>query len=148
VQPVLITQIGSTALEYKSRSYPTEGQMIMISQHTIQLDPCNFLNPTIFLPDRFLDPNEASLHRTTWRPFERGMRSCLGADLAMDKMRVILLLTARWFDFEPVVEPSKTQRVGFTSLDLKVGNQAFQQPRMSAAPRDGMPMRIRSTGRT
>jgi cytochrome P450 len=120
----------------------------MISQQTIQLDPRNFPNPTTFLPDRFLIPDEASIHRKTWRPFERGMRACLGADLAMDKMRVILLLTARWFDFEPVVEPSKTQRVGFTSLDLKIGDQAFQKQGMSAQPRDGMPMRIRATGRT
>jgi hypothetical protein len=66
----------------------------------------------------------------------------------MDKMRVILLLTARWFDFEPVVEPRKVQRVEFTNLDMKIGDQAFQQLRMSATPRDGMPMKIRSTGRT
>jgi hypothetical protein len=66
----------------------------------------------------------------------------------MDKMRIILLLTARWFDFEAVVEPSKTQRVEFTKMDLKLGDQAFQQLRMSAGPRDGMKMRIRSIGRT
>jgi hypothetical protein len=47
-----------------------------------------------------------------------------------------------------VVEPSKTQRVGFTKMDLKLGDQAFQQLRMSAGPRDGMKMRIKSTGRT
>lgn len=66
----------------------------------------------------------------------------------MDEMRVILLLTARWFDFEPVVEPAKEQRVDFTNLDLLIGDQAFQQIRMSATPRDGMPMRIKSTGRS
>jgi len=76
------------------------------------------------------------------------MRSCLGADLAMDKMRVMLLLTARWFDFEPVVEPNKTQRVEYTSLDLKIGDQAFQRQGMSAQPRDGMLMRVKATGRT
>jgi len=76
------------------------------------------------------------------------MRACLGQNLAMDNMRIILLLTARWFDFEAVVEPSKTQRVGFTKMDLKLGDQAFQQLRMSAGPRDGMQMRIKSTGRT
>ncbi|KAN0091926.1 cytochrome P450 [Hyaloscypha variabilis] len=138
---------GSTALEYKSQSYPTAGQMIMIAQQTIQVDPRNFPNPTLFQPERFLIPDEASKHRTIWRPFERGMRSCLGADLAMDKMRVMLLLTARWFDFEPVVEPNKTQRVGYTSLDLKIGDQAFQRQGMSAQPRDGMPMRVKATGR-
>ncbi|KAE9367035.1 cytochrome P450 [Stipitochalara longipes BDJ] len=139
---------GSTALEYKSRSHPTAGQMIMISQQTIQLDPRNFPDPTTFSPDRFLISDEASKHRMTWRPFERGMRACLGADLAMDKMRVMLLLTARWFDFELVVEPNKTPRVGFTSLDLKIGDQAFQRQGMSAQPRNGMPMKVKPTGRT
>lgn len=122
--------------------------MIMVCQQTIQLDPLNFPDPTTFLPDRHMDPDAVKNHRTTWRPFERGLRACIGQDLAMDKMRVILLLTARWFDFEPVVEPSKVQRVDFTNLDLKIGDQAFQARRMSATPRDGMPMRIKSTGRT
>jgi cytochrome P450 len=121
--------------------------MIMVSIQTIQLDPRNFEDPTTFLPERHLEPNAASTYRTTWRPFERGMRACLGQDLAMDEMRVILLLTARWFDFEPVVEPAKKQRVEFTNLDLLVGDQAFQQIRMSATPRDGMPMRIKSIDR-
>jgi len=144
----IITEIIRNALEYKSRSYPTDGQMIMVSIQTIQLDPRNFENPMTFLPERHLEPNAASTHRTTWRPFERGMRACFGQDLAMDEMRVILLLTARWFDFEPVVEPAKKQRVDFTNLDLLIGDQTFQQIRMSATPRDGMPMRIKSTGRT
>jgi hypothetical protein len=38
--------------------------------------------------------------------------------------------------------------VGFTKMDLKLGDQAFQQLRMSAGPRDGVQMRIKSTGRT
>jgi cytochrome P450 len=121
--------------------------MIMTSLQTIQLDPHNFPNPTTFLPERHLEPNATSTHRTTWRSFERGIRACLGQELATDKMRVILLLTARWFDFEPIVEPAKKQRVDFTNLDLFIGDQVFQQLRMAATPRDGIPMRIKSTGR-
>lgn len=122
--------------------------MIQVCQHTIHYDPHNFPEPSTFLPDRHLDSYEPKIDSTVWRPFERGMRACLGQNLAMDNMRIILLLTARWFDFEAVVEPSKTQRVGFTKMDLKLGDQAFQQLRMSAGPRDGMQMRIKSTGRT
>jgi cytochrome P450 len=122
--------------------------MIMTSLQTIHLDPRNFPDPMTFLPERHLEANATSKHRITWRPFERGMRACLGQDLAMDKMRVILLLTARWFDFEPIVEPAKKQIVDFMNLDLLIGGQAFQQLRLTATPRDGMPMRIRSAGRT
>jgi hypothetical protein len=57
------------------------------------------------------------------------------------------LLTVRWFDLEAVVEPSKTQRVGCTNMDLRLGDQAFQQLRMSAGPRNGMKMRIKLTRR-
>jgi cytochrome P450 len=121
--------------------------MIMVCAHTIHFDSRNYPEPSTFLPDRHLDSYEPKIDRNIWRSFERGMRACLGQDLAMEKMRVILLLTVRWFDFETITKPSKTQRVGFTNMDLKLGDQAFQVLRMSAGPRDGMKMRIKSTGR-
>ena len=103
-----------------------------------------FPEPTRFLPDRFLESYEPKAHRFAWRPFERGVRSCMGQELAMDEMRIVLTLTARWFDFETMIpEVAKEPRVRFTDWDLKIGDLAFQELRMSASPRGGMPMKVR-----
>ncbi|KAI9816488.1 MAG: hypothetical protein M1827_001620 [Pycnora praestabilis] len=56
---------------------------------------------TNFNPDRFLDPS-FEIPSGAWRPFERGPRSCIGLELALLEVRVILALTVRQFDFEKV----------------------------------------------
>jgi hypothetical protein len=62
-------------------------------------------------------------------------------------MRVILLLTARRYDFEYVdLQPSVTQRVPFTDLDLKLGDLAFQELALEARPRGKVMMRVNRVG--
>ncbi|EEY15086.1 conserved hypothetical protein [Verticillium alfalfae VaMs.102] len=63
-------------------------------------------------------------------------------DLAMDELRVMLLLTARWFDFETVVEGT-SERVMYMDLDKLVGDLAFQEIGMEARPRSSMRMRVK-----
>lgn len=105
--------------------------------------------PTKFIPDRFLESYEPRSHRYAWRPFGRGPRARMGWELAMDEMRIVLLLTARWFDFETVVPDAvlpKEPTIKFSDWETRIGRLAYQELRMSAAPRDGMPMRVRLSG--
>lgn len=60
----------------------------------------------------------------------------------MDELRVMLLLTARWFDFETVVEGT-SERVMYMDLDKLVGDLAFQEIGMEARPRSSMRMRVK-----
>ncbi len=56
-------------------------------------------------------------------------------------LRVMLLLTVRDYDFVVAnVKPNATPRVPYTSLDLKLGDWAFQEMGLEARPRDGMMM--------
>jgi cytochrome P450 len=120
--------------------------MIIPCQHTIHYDPEIFPSPGKFDPARFLDPNVVPAG--SWRPFERGPRACVGRDLAMDELRVVLLLTVRDFDFECAsIEPRTTPRASFTDLDLQLGDLAFQENAFSAKPRGGTMMRVRRTER-
>jgi cytochrome P450 len=122
--------------------------MILLCAYTSHLDSEYFVNPKEFNPDRFLESYEPKAHRFAWRPFERGPRACSGQELAFDMMRVILLLTVRWFDFEhPVEGKVETPLVNFTDWDTRIGIQAFQGKKLGAGPRNGMKMKAFPTGR-
>jgi cytochrome P450 len=100
----------------------------------MHFNPKYFPEPKEFKPERFLG-DETDIPRHAYRPFEKGQRSCLGQPLAMDEMKIMLVLVARWFDFElrdhePVAEPT----LSFTDLDTKLGRHAFQGWSFTATP--------------
>ncbi|KAF2627826.1 cytochrome P450, partial [Macroventuria anomochaeta] len=130
-------------LPYEGRQYTTKGFLILPMQHTMHMNPEIFPNPKAFDPDRFA---REDFVRHAWRPFERGPRACLGQPLAMDEMKIILLLTVRDFDFTCVdLKPNKTPRVLWTDLDLTFGDRAFQEYVFEAKPRDHMPMSVKKS---
>lgn len=102
-----------------------------------------FPEPKKFKPERFLD-DEPAFSRHAFRPFERGLRSCLGQSLAMDEMKVLLVLIARWFDFE-LREQAANEKpaVAFTDMDTKIGKHAFQTWSYTAGPASAVMMRVR-----
>jgi cytochrome P450 len=56
-----------------------------------------------FLPDRWFSPEiKDILAAGAFRTFERGPRACIGQELAMIEIKVILALICREFDFEKV----------------------------------------------
>lgn len=141
--------IGNTAraedetgfLTYQGRQYSTKGHAIVPVAHTMHYDSKYFPNPMAFDPDRFTR-DESPRH--AWRPFERGPRACLGQELAVNELKVILLLTVREFDFTCAnIKPNKVQRVAWTDMDLTFGDLAFQEFVFESKPRDGMPMTVR-----
>lgn len=137
----LRTDDASGNLTYNGRQYPTPSHMIAPLAHTMHYNPEIFPNPSKFEPERFLRENPVL--RNAWRPFERGSRACLGQSLAIDELRIILLMTVRDFDFKGAdIKPNLKPRCEWTDLDLKLGDQVFQEFGFEARPRDGMPMRV------
>jgi cytochrome P450 len=122
--------------------------MIIPTIHTIHYDASVFPHPTKFDPTRFVATENTKVPSPKdWRPFERGPRVCPGRDLAMDELRIILLLTAREFEFEcagvEVESRRTTQRAQHTDLDLLMGDLAFQEMGFSAKARGGTMMRVK-----
>lgn len=76
-----------------------------------------------------------------WRPFEFGPRNCVGQELAMLEIRVVLALTVREFDFSDAYaewdrcNPGKGGRVG--------GERGYQVLLGGAHPQGGFPCRVR-----
>lgn len=127
-------------ITYKGKQYPTKkNTLICPVQHTWHMDEAVFPNPDNFDPDRFTGMDRAS--QIAWRPFERGNRGCLGQTLAMDEMKMVLVLTIRYFDLKCYgLKPNEKPRVPWTNMDLVFGDRAFQEFTTEAKPRDGMMM--------
>jgi cytochrome P450 len=133
-------------IPYDGQQYTTKGFLILPIQHTMHMNPKIFPNPKAFDPDRF---SREDFPRHAWRPFERGPRACLGQPLAMDELKIMLLLTIREFDFSCVgLKPNKTPRVPWTDLDVTFGDRAFQEYVFEAKPRDHMPMSVKKSSWT
>ncbi|KAL9480173.1 hypothetical protein ACSS6W_004959 [Trichoderma asperelloides] len=130
-------------MEYKGRSYPLKDQVVAISQHAMHCDSKYFDEPKLFKPDRFMS-EEPSFPRNAYRPFEKGLRSCLGQPLAMDEMKIMLVMVARSFDFElRDHNPSDKPKYSFTDLDTKLGDHAIQHWAYTAGPAGKVMMKVR-----
>jgi cytochrome P450 len=92
--------LRSATITYNGQTYPIDNHLGVIpTAHTLHYDPSHYTNPAKFHPERFLDPSNA-IPRSHFRTFGRGPRACLGQNLAQDELRIILLMTARDYEFE------------------------------------------------
>lgn len=101
-----------------------------------------FPEPTAFKPERWL----GDIPKSYFRTFGRGLRACLGQNLAVNELKIILVMTVRDFAFECVVEANERARCAHTDLDLVFGDAVFQELGLEAKPRGGMKMRVRRVG--
>ena len=129
----------------------------MATAHTLHYDPRYYPDPSRFRPERFLSNHEpsdqhgntedGSKHGTPqsyFRTFGRGPRACLGRDLALDELRVILLMTVRDYDFECAnLNPNLSGRSNHTQLDTIFGDAIFQELGTEARVRGKVEMRVR-----
>jgi len=106
-----------------------------------------------FKPERFLPENADKLPPNAWRPFERGPRNCIGQELAMIEMKVMLAMTLREFDIRSAYdELNKLMNDGTMwakDSSYRRGPQEVFGERMhqillgAAKPSEGMPARIK-----
>ncbi|KAH8296632.1 hypothetical protein KR054_008991, partial [Drosophila jambulina] len=61
-----------------------------------------FPNPTLFNPDRWASGAEPKIEASTFIPFMKGARSCLGQRYAMVMMKMVLAHLLRSYKFEPL----------------------------------------------
>lgn len=82
--------------------FPTEGFNVLGDHYGVHHNPKVWLEPEKFLPERWLAAEGDSLYpkKNAWRPFERGPRNCIGMELAMTEIKIILALTIRSFDIK------------------------------------------------
>ena len=142
----------SDPMDPTGRKYPTEGMMISIPAYAFHTDPTYWPRPTEFLPERWLpstSPPDAHLEtlepseKEAWRPFSRGSRVCIGQELALMELKLVLALTAREFEVRSVYEETDLERKGKEGIMDLHGDPAWMAMDLLGRPRDGMPARVK-----
>lgn len=105
-----------------------------------------------FKPERFLSENAGNIPADAWRPFEKGPRNCIGQELALIEMKVLLAMTLREFDVKAAFDELHvldndgtfwSQDSTFKKGPQEVfGEEMYQILLAAAKPREGMPARV------
>ncbi|KAL8772127.1 MAG: hypothetical protein Q9209_002562 [Squamulea sp. 1 TL-2023] len=117
--------------------------LIWLVSHACQHDPAFWLHADEFLPERWLAKEGEELCPTpgAWRPFEHGPRACIGKNLSMIELKVVLCLVARRFEISPAYEELDAG-MGSNGLVRKVnGERAYQVGK--GEPSGFLPCRVR-----
>ncbi|KAI1332958.1 vera protein [Xylariaceae sp. FL0255] len=127
--------------------YPMEGFEAWLSTPEIHCSAQYWLRPEEFLPERWIaaegDPLRPS-HSNTWVPFSIGPRNCIGMELAMIELKLVLALTARVFDVEEAWDEWDQQRGPKATPSHAIKGQRLYQVGISTVhPKDGMPVHVR-----
>jgi cytochrome P450 len=118
------------------------------------------VNPSIwgqdadsFRPERWLTDEaqaKSAADRDAFMAFSKGPRNCIGQELAMLELKMVLAMTIRRFDFKEAfaeVKKLKNDGSGYPSdlsgVQEQFGDKAYQIQLGSAKPREGMPCRLR-----
>lgn len=82
--------------------YPTFNALINTNPTAIHLRRDLWPRADEFLPERFIVPEGHVLHpvKNAWRAFELGNTRCIGEELAMMEMKLVLALTVRDMDMQ------------------------------------------------
>lgn len=99
--PVMSVRQGKGSITYEGVPYDINGFMVFEASHTIQRNAEYFPSPDEFIPERWIPGSEHyhEVPKDAYRPFEKGPRDCIGQQLAVLEMKIILALTLRDFDF-------------------------------------------------
>jgi cytochrome P450 len=103
-----------------------------------------------FHPERWLtDSSQNPADRDAFMAFAKGPRNCIGQELAMLELKMVLAMTIRQFDFKEAfseVEKLKNDGSGYPSdlsgVQEQFGEKAYQIQLGTAKPREGMPCRL------
>ena len=125
------------------RQLPTDGYLVWANTYTIHHDPSYWPEPNDFIPERWLVAEGDRLYpvKGAYRPFEFGPRNCIGQELAMLELKIVLIMTAREFDIKTVYDEWDMlhPRKGPKHMG---GDRAYQILSGSAHPSDGLPCRV------
>lgn len=130
--------------------YPADPSMLIwLVSHACQHDPSFWPRADEFLPERWManEGDELYPQRGAWRPFEYGPRACIGRELSMIELRIVICLVARSFEISAVYKEldGEADRGGNETNGRKVkvvdGERAYQVGK--GEPSDRLPCRVK-----
>ena len=139
---------GSTSFflndDISGLSYPTQNCMVWSMPQAIHREPLYWPQPDTFLPERWLTAPNDPLHpvKGAWRAFEFGPRNCVGQELSMLEMKIVLVMTLRRFDVRGVFE--EWEGVAKKRPGNVNGEKGYQVLDGTNRPRGGFPCRVKA----
>ena len=125
--------------------FPAEGFLLWGVHHAIHRSAAHWPSPDTFIPERWLVGPEDPLHpaKDAWRPFEKGPRNCIGQELALLEVKIILVMVMREFEVKDAYAEWDASRSGSKAgvRDVR-GDRAYQVLLGSAKPNDGYPCKV------
>ena len=130
-------------LTHEGHQYPTEGSTIWCAHQSIHREPLYWPQPDSFMPERWLVSDGDPLHpvKGAWRPFEWGPRNCIGQELALLELKVVMVMTLRSFNITASYDV--WDRVHGTKEPKTVNSErAYYALKGTTRPVDGFPCRV------
>ncbi|EMT67345.1 hypothetical protein FOC4_g10005432 [Fusarium odoratissimum] len=120
---------------------PTDGFILFSASKAIHRNSKFWSEPDKFIPERWLDP---VAHKNAFRPFELGPRGCIGQELALTELRLLLAMTVRELEIVPAYKEKDEVLLGYQAY------QAQMPGELTAHPSKGMPVTVclRKAGNT
>lgn len=131
--------------------YPTEHLMLWAINVGMHRSKRLWKDPHVFNPQRWLTkaaPPEGA-DRDAFVAFSRGPRNCIGQELALLEIKMVLAMTVRTFNFKAAfdeLDKLRNDGSGYPSdmsgIQEQFGDEAYQIQLGTAKPREGMPCRV------
>ena len=135
---------GFLLTDSDGQRYPTEHCLVWSNHHGLHNNPLFWPRVEDFLPERFLVDEGHPLHplKHAWRPFEAGPRNCIGQELAITELKLVLVTLARELDIKDAYDEWDKTSGNSKSIKTVNGERAYQIQLGSARPSDGFPARV------
>ena len=127
--------------------FPTDKCLVWSDTYALHTSSRCWVRPEEFLPDRWLVGEDDPLYpmKDAYRPFEKGPRNCIGQELAIAELKVILALTVRelrivdaYRELDVQMGTAEKERSGVC------GERAYQINRGGSNPTEFYPCRVES----
>ncbi|KAI9148738.1 putative sterigmatocystin biosynthesis P450 monooxygenase stcS [Paramyrothecium foliicola] len=147
-------QSGVTITDLRGESQPMDYVGANVLHQALHLNPRVWPRATEFLPERFLVGADHELHPypDAFRPFEQGLRNCIGQTLVWNELKIAVIMTCRdleirdaYHDFDARKKREMgsltrlRQRIFGKPLETLHGDRAYQTDTSGMHAADGYP---------
>lgn len=144
VAALRVGQPNFTLTGPSGQHFSTANCIILGDHYALHHNPTVWPDAESFLPERWLvDPSHALYPAPhAWRPFEKGPRNCVGMELAMTEIKIILALTVRGFEIRDAYAEFDRGRGRREGMGVQGRRTYMVRGTGGGHPADGYPCRV------
>lgn len=147
VAALRVGQPGFSLVSDSGQQLPTDGFIVIGDHYGVHHNPSVWPESEKFLPERWLVDEKHPLYppKNAWRPFERGPRNCIGMELAMTEIKIILALTLRKYSINATYEDFDALKGNPNGMHVNGSRTYMVRGTGGGHPADGYPCKAAFT---